>query len=202
MCNAIDKTLTGVICVSCCNHIINSVKPRLRRHLCSSVKLAQEKGASNWLSCLPLKSHTFVLHKAAFHDAIALHYHWLPSACLLPVPVVTLLPYIEHALSCPKGGFPSLRHNEVCDLTANLLSVSVTMLSLNPTFSLFLVRPFNTKQLTVMITQGLTLQLMVVGEDNLRGHTLMSEFLTLVHPQINPYILHTDVMNTNNGFMK
>ena len=35
------------------------------------------------------------------------------------------------------------------------------MLSLNPTFSLFLVRPFNTKQLIVMITQGLTLQLMV-----------------------------------------
>ena len=37
------------------------------------------------------------------------------------------------------------------------------MLSLNPTFSLFLVRPFNTKQLIVMITQGLTLQLMVFG---------------------------------------
>ena len=37
------------------------------------------------------------------------------------------------------------------------------MLSLNPTFSLFLVRPFNTKQLIMMITQGLTLQLMVLG---------------------------------------
>ena len=84
------------------------------------------------------------------------------------------------------------------------------MLSSNPTFSLFLVRPFNTKQLTVMITQRLTLQLMVFGEDDLRGHTLMSEFLTLVHPQINPYsnTLHTDVMirkrdvNTNNGFIE
>ena len=47
----------------------------------SSVKLAQEKGASNWPSCLPLKSHNFVLHKTAFRDAIALCYHWLPSAC-------------------------------------------------------------------------------------------------------------------------
>ena len=43
------------------------------------------------------------------------------------------------------------------------------------------------------------------GEDDLRGHTLMSEFLTLVNP---PYILHIDVMirerdvNTNNGLMK
>ena len=47
------------------------------------------------------------------------------------------------------------------------------------------MRLFNTKQLTVMITQGLTLQLMVFGENDLRGHTLMLEFLTLVHPQIN-----------------
>ena len=27
---------------------------------------------------------------------------------------------MEHALSCPKGGFPSLRHNQICDITANL----------------------------------------------------------------------------------
>ena len=29
---------------------------------------------------------------------------------------------ICHALSCHKGGFTSIRHNEVCDLTAHLLS--------------------------------------------------------------------------------
>ena len=29
---------------------------------------------------------------------------------------------MEHALSCPKGGFPSIRHNEIWDLTANLLT--------------------------------------------------------------------------------
>ena len=28
---------------------------------------------------------------------------------------------MEHALACPKGGFPSIRHNEVCDLTAMIL---------------------------------------------------------------------------------
>ena len=50
------------------------------------------------------------------------------------------------------------------------------MLSLNIELSLFLVRPFNSKQLTMMIMQGLTLQLMIFGEDDLRGHTLqMSE---------------------------
>ena len=95
------------------------------------------------------------------------------------------------------------------DLTANLLSEVcnnvVTEPHLQPLSSETL---FNTKQLIVMIMQGLTLQLMVFGEDDLRGHTLMSEFLTLVYPQINPYTLHTDVMirrrdvNTNNEFMK
>eukprot|EP00731_Ephydatia_muelleri_P004197 Em0002g373a len=29
---------------------------------------------------------------------------------------------VEHALSCPKGGFPSIRHNEIRDYTAYLLS--------------------------------------------------------------------------------
>ena len=29
---------------------------------------------------------------------------------------------IDHSLSCPKGGFPSIRHNKVRDLTAELLS--------------------------------------------------------------------------------
>ncbi len=29
---------------------------------------------------------------------------------------------IEHALSCAKGGFPTIRHNEIRDLTADLLT--------------------------------------------------------------------------------
>ena len=41
---------------------------------------------------------------------------------------------IEHALSCPKGEFPSLRHNEVLDLTANLLSVVCNNVVIEPHF--------------------------------------------------------------------
>ena len=39
-----------------------------------SIELASEKGASNWLSILPLQEHNFSLHKTAFHDAVALRY--------------------------------------------------------------------------------------------------------------------------------
>ena len=49
--------------------------------LFSSVELSCEKGASNWLSCLPLKFHGFSLHKTAFRDAVMLRYHWTPPAC-------------------------------------------------------------------------------------------------------------------------
>ena len=29
---------------------------------------------------------------------------------------------VDHAMTCPKGGFPSIRHNKVRDITANLLT--------------------------------------------------------------------------------
>ena len=29
---------------------------------------------------------------------------------------------VEHSFSCAKGDFPSIRHNEIHDLTANLLA--------------------------------------------------------------------------------
>ena len=78
-------------------------------------------GASSWLSTLPLKEYKFSLHKRALHDALALRYGWplrdIPSHCACGAPFS-----VEHELSCPKGGFTILRHNEIRDLTANVLS--------------------------------------------------------------------------------
>ena len=87
----------------------------------TSVELASEKGASNWLTVLPLQEHNFTLHKTAFHDAVALRYGWdpvrLPQYCACGTKFS-----VEHAFICPKGGFPSIRHNEIRDLTAGLLT--------------------------------------------------------------------------------
>jgi len=86
-----------------------------------SLKLAGEKGASSWLSTLPLECHGFALHKGDFCDAVALCYGWppqnLPSNC-----VCGKSNTIEHALSCPNGAFPTIRHNEIRDLTFELMS--------------------------------------------------------------------------------
>ncbi len=97
---------------------INTLMPTLSTDLKRSVKLSKEKGASSWLTTLPLKAHGFTLHK---RDALSLRYGWtpkkLPSKCACGSSLT-----VEHALSCAKGGFPSIRHNEIRDLTADLLS--------------------------------------------------------------------------------
>ena len=84
------------------------------------MELASEKGASNWMSALPLERYGFALHKGAFRDALCLRYGWqpqrLPSHCACGQHTS-----IDHALSCPTGGYPTIRHNELRDLTASLL---------------------------------------------------------------------------------
>lgn len=46
----------------------------------------------------------------------------LPLIFLLIVPICGSSLTFEHTLNCKCGGFPSLRHNELRDITANLLT--------------------------------------------------------------------------------
>ena len=95
------------------------------------IEMCLEKGASNWLSALPLKEAGFSLNKLEFRDAIALRYD-------LPVP---RLPDIcacgnkftrDHAMICKTGDFVSLRHNELRDLTGNMLREACRNLEVEP----------------------------------------------------------------------
>ena len=62
---------------------------------------------------------------------MALRYGWspsnLPSRCDCGKNNT-----IDHALSCAKGGFPSIRHNEIRDLTANLLTEVCSEVCIEP----------------------------------------------------------------------
>ena len=98
-----------------------SLRQSLSVSLQRSMDLAQEKDASTWLTTLPIQEFGFALHKRAFQDALALRYNWQPLQVLSSCAYGTKFS-IEHALSCPRGGFPSIRHNEIRDLTANLLT--------------------------------------------------------------------------------
>ena len=89
--------------------------------LLRAIELAEEKGASSWLTAIPLREYGFNLHKSAFRDAIALRYGWTPVD--LPTSCVCGSRFsVEHALSCPSGAFPIIRHNEIRDLTASVLT--------------------------------------------------------------------------------
>ena len=85
------------------------------------MSLAQGRGAWSWLTALPIQEHGFALHKEAFRDALALHYGWqsshLPSNCACGASFT-----VEHALSCTRVGFHTLRHNDIRNLTATMLA--------------------------------------------------------------------------------
>ena len=81
---------------------------------------------------LPIAEHGFALHKGAFRDALCLRYGWrpplLPSWCICDKSFT-----VEHALSCPYGGFPTIRHNKVRNITAHLMSDVCHNVGLEPT---------------------------------------------------------------------
>ena len=54
--------------------------------------------------------------KVHFVMVITLRYGWLPSNIPSTCTCGKFFT-VEHTLSCPLGGFPSIRHNEIRDLT-------------------------------------------------------------------------------------
>ena len=67
----------------------------------------------------PIEEHNFALPKSSFRDAHCLHYGLIPPH--LPAHCVCGSTFsTEHALSCPCGGLPSIRHNNIRDFTAKL----------------------------------------------------------------------------------
>jgi hypothetical protein len=85
--------------------------------------LAAEKGASSWLTALPLKSFGFLLNKQEFSDAICIRYNLnLKNTATSCACGETNSNTINHSLICKKGGYVSLRHNSLCKVTAGLLT--------------------------------------------------------------------------------
>ena len=120
MCVRVCVFASICLCVRSCLRA-NSLRGELTPTLQKAMDLARERGSSNCLTSLPLEEHCFVRHKGAFVDAHALRYGWAlsrtPSSCECGASFT-----VEHVLSCPRGGFPSIRHNEIRDITANLLT--------------------------------------------------------------------------------
>ena len=84
------------------------------------MKAAQEKGASAWLSALPLKNMGYAISKEEFRDAVSLRYGWkindMPKFCACGKENS-----LDHALSCGTGGYTIMRHNWLRDTEAKIL---------------------------------------------------------------------------------
>ena len=75
-----------------------------------------------WLTVLPIETHGFfALSKSEFGDALCLQYGWrppyLPDSCTW-----SHIFTINHAMSCAKGGFSTIRLNELRDVLAGMMS--------------------------------------------------------------------------------
>ena len=109
------------------NEIINQLNEKQQR----LNEICKEKGASNWLTVLPLSDHDFDLNKQQFWDALRLRYGWpipnLQSKCVCGSKFD-----LQHCMSCKKDGFITLRHNNVRNLTANMLKEVCKDVSIEP----------------------------------------------------------------------
>ena len=95
------------------------------------MELAHEKGASSWLTAIPLEDHGFGLNGSTFQDALCLRFGWslprLPSTCICGKSFI-----VEHALNRPMGGLQTHRHNEIRDLTTDMLKEVCHNVSVEP----------------------------------------------------------------------
>ena len=80
------------------------------------LQLSTEKGVSNWLTVLPIAEHGF---EQQFWDSTGLRHGWEISK-LPTCPCGSK--FDTHSMGCKKGGFATIRHNELRDLTAKILS--------------------------------------------------------------------------------
>ena len=110
---------------------LHEIKNSLTLKTQRAVELASEKGASNWLTVIPIDEMGFTLNKGEFRDALKLRYDWeiadKPSIC-----VRGDVFNVDHAMVCRRGGFIIQRHNELRDLEADMLSMVCNDVEIEP----------------------------------------------------------------------
>ena len=87
------------------------------------LELASEKGASSWLTALPIEEFGYLLNKQQFTDALCLRYNLTLKDC----PKVCACGAdnsVNHALICKLGGYVSMRHNWLRDSIAKLMTTA------------------------------------------------------------------------------
>ena len=160
------------------------------------MELASERGASNWLTSLPIEEFGFCLHKGAFTDALALRYGWTPSR--IPMFCVCGSTFtVEYVFSCLRGGFPTISHNEIRDVTAELLTEVCHDVMIEHD-----LQPLTGEDLTIstsITADGARLNIAVIGHGFWGGHY---ERTFLVVRVFNPHAPSNRTTSISNCYRK
>ena len=110
---------------------MESIDSTLPSDLLRSVNQSRDKGASSWLTAVPLVDQGLVLNKQEFRDSLRLRYNFPLSD--LPSKFVCGEKYtVCHALSCKKGGFVAQRHDGFRNLLTSFLGKVCTNVEVEP----------------------------------------------------------------------
>ena len=157
----VNEQLTAKTMKNCNRHqqqkqMALSLQSSLLPVLQHAMTLAQERGASSWVTTLPISEFGFALHKSAFRNALTLRYGWQP----LNVPTTCSCGKsftLDYVLSCAKGGFPSIQPMKFVMSQPPCCLKCATMLPLSLIYSHLMVKFFPTNQLMQRMEQGWTL---------------------------------------------
>ena len=103
------------------NETLTNLRNQMTKEQLRCNDIAQMKGASAWLTALPLEDEQFVLSKREFFDSLALRYHWrlkrIPQTCVCGQAFS-----MDHAMTCGRGGYIIRRHDRIRDLFARVMN--------------------------------------------------------------------------------
>ena len=106
-----------------CENVRNSQSSKTGR----AADFAMEKGASGWLTVIPLEDMDYTLSERELRDAVHLRYDWqtndIPSVCVCGDKFSA-----DRAMICRRGDFIIKWHNELRDLEAEMLNQACVMM--------------------------------------------------------------------------
>ena len=123
---------------------LENIKHQSSDEMKKLLEINREPGSSLWLSTLPIQDEGFQLNKQSFWDLIKIRYGHqvdrLPNVCVCGSSF-----NLEHALTCKKGGFVTLRHNSIRNITASLLAQVCNDVKVEPALTPLSGETFETK---------------------------------------------------------
>ena len=143
------------------NHqTLQELRTQMSQHQIRLNHINEEKGVSSWISTLPLASEGYIMNKQLFWDLIRIRYGWelkrLPEKCACGSNF-----NLQHALSCKKGGFISIRHNQIRNITASLLKETSKDVRVEPILQQLTGENFNSR--SAIITEEARLDISACG---------------------------------------